>query len=111
MEGDVYTPLENYKDPTSGVTWQQNAQIVYNLYSSLAKQSGLSYNAAGSTVAAAVMNNPRLVPNLPFVNNLCPGYKDAYFPGSASANYFYTVYGALRTSFLYSLQAADPTSR
>ena len=29
MEGDVYTPLENYKDPASGVTWRQNAQIVY----------------------------------------------------------------------------------
>ena len=25
MEGDVYTPLENYKDPGSGITWQQNA--------------------------------------------------------------------------------------
>ena len=23
MEGDVYTPLENYRDPASGVTWQQ----------------------------------------------------------------------------------------
>jgi hypothetical protein len=107
MEGDVFTPLENYKDPGSGVTWQQNAQIVYNLYSTLAKQSGLSYNAAGSTVAAAVMNNPSLVPNLPFVNNVWPGYKDAYFPGSASANYFYSVYGVFGGSFLDSLHAAD----
>src|SRR5258708_38889654 len=99
MEGDVYTPLENYKDPASGVTWQQNAQIVYNLYSSLAKQSGLSYNAAGSTVAAAGMNNPSLGPNPPFVNNVWPGYKDAYFPGNASANYFYRVSGPFCASF------------
>ena len=37
MEGDVYTPHENYKDPGSGITWQQNAQTVYNLANTLAK--------------------------------------------------------------------------
>ena len=24
MEGDVYTPLEYFKDPKSGITWEQN---------------------------------------------------------------------------------------
>jgi len=105
MQGDVYTPLENYKDPASGVTWQQNAQIVYNLASSLAKASGVPYNTP--SVAAQVMNNPSLVPNLPFVNDIWPGYKNAYFPGSASANYFYSVYGVFGGSFLDSLHAAD----
>jgi hypothetical protein len=107
MEGDVFTPLENYKDPASGVTWQQNAQIVYNLANSLAKQNGVPYNAAAGVVANAVMNNPSLVPNLPFVNDIWPGYKNAYFPGSASANYFYSVYGVFGSSFLDSLHAAD----
>ena len=37
MQGDVYTPLENYKDPGSGITWQQNAQTVYNLANTLAQ--------------------------------------------------------------------------
>ena len=107
MQGDVYTPLENYKDPASGVTWQQNAQIVYNLANSLAKGAGVPYNNAAALVAQEVMNNPGLVPNLPFVNNVWPGYKNFYFPGSASANYFYSVYGVFGSSFLDSLHAAD----
>ncbi|HTA45982.1 MAG TPA: TonB-dependent receptor [Bryobacteraceae bacterium] len=107
MEGDVFTPLEEYKDPASGVTWQQNATTVYNLANSLARQAGLPYNAAAAYVANEVMNNPGLVPNLPFVNDIWPGYKNAYFPGSASANYFYSVYGVFGSSFLDSLHAAD----
>jgi len=110
MEGDIYTPLENYKDPASGVTWQQNAMVVYNLANSLAHAAGLSYNNAAAFVAQQVMNNPSLVPNLPFVNNIWPGYKDFYFPGSASANYFYSVYGVFGSSFLDSLHAADRIS-
>jgi hypothetical protein len=110
MEGDVFTPLENYKDPASGVTWQQNATTVYNLANSLAKQNGVPYNAAAGVVAAQVMNNPGLVPNLPFVNNVWPGYKNFYFNGSASANYFYSVYGVFGSSFLDSLHAADRIS-
>ncbi len=107
MQGDVYTPLENYKDPASGVTWQQNAQIVYNLANTLAKGAGVPYNNAAGLIAQEVMNNPGLVPNLPFVNNVWPGYKNYYFPGSAAANYFYSVYGVFGSSFLDSLHAAD----
>ena len=105
MQGDVLTPLEKYMDPSSGVTWQQNAQIVYNLANSLAQKMGVPYNSAA--VANAVATNPNLVPNLPFVNDIWPGYKDAYIPGSASANYFYSVYGVFGGSFLDSLHAAD----
>jgi carboxypeptidase family protein len=110
MEGDVYTPLENYKDPGSGITWQQNAMTVYGLANSLAKAAGVPYNNAAALVAQEVMNNPSLVPNLPFVNDVWPGYKNAYFPGSASANYFYSVYGVFGSSFLDSLHAADRIS-
>jgi hypothetical protein len=110
MEGDVFTPDENYKDPGSGITWQQNAQTVYNLANSLARSAGVFYNNAAALVAQEVMNNPSLVPNLPFVNNVWPGYKNAYFPGSASANYFYSVYGVFGSSFLDILHAADRIS-
>jgi hypothetical protein len=107
MEGDVYTPLENYKDPKSGITWQQNAMQVYNLFNSLAKAAGLPANSATGAVANEVASNPSLVPNLPFVNNIWPGYQNAYFTGSASANYFYSVFGVFGGSFLDSLHAAD----
>ncbi len=88
MQGDVYTPLENYKDPGSGVTWQQNAQMVYNLANTLAKGAGVPYNNAAALVAQEVMNNPGLVPNLPFVNNVWPGYKNFYFPGQCVGELF-----------------------
>lgn len=83
MEGDVYTPLENYKDPKSGITWQQNATQVYNLFNSLSQQAGVTPNNATAVVSSEVMANPSLVPNLPFVNDIWPGYQNAYFPGSA----------------------------
>ena len=67
----------------------------------------MPYNNAAALVAQEVMNNPSLVPNLPFVNDVWPGYKNFYFPGSASANYFYSVYGVFGSSFLDSLHAAD----
>src|SRR5262249_47428008 len=73
MEGDVYTPLEYFKDPKSGVTWEQNNLKVRSLY-----DSGLT--------PAAVQSNPSLVPALPFVENMFPGLKNIGFPGSASAN-------------------------
>ena len=94
MEGDVYTPLEYFKDPKSGITWQQNAQQVRNLF-----DSGLT--------PAAVQANPGLVPNLPFVENIWPGLKNQDFPGSASANYFNCVYGDYNGSFLDCLHAVD----
>ena len=86
MEGDVYTPLENYKDPASGVTWQQNAQIVYNLANTLAKAAGTPYNSP--SVAQQVMNNPSLVPNLPFVNQYLAGLQGRLFPGQRFGELF-----------------------
>ena len=34
MEGDVYTPLEYFKDPKSGITWEQNANTVRRMFDS-----------------------------------------------------------------------------
>ena len=94
MEGDVYTPLEYFKDPKSGITWEQNNSKVRGLFDS-------------GVTASAVQKNPNLVPNLPFVENLWPGLKNADFPGSASANYFACVYGDYNGSFLDCLHALD----
>ena len=94
MQGDVYTPLEHFKDPISGQTWIQNATTTRNLF-----DKGLT--------TAGVKANPALVPNLPFVESMFPALKDFYFPGSASANYFYSVYGDFGGSFLDNLHASD----
>jgi len=94
VEGDVYTPLEYYKDPQSGITWEQNANVVRKLF-----DSGLT--------PAAVQANPNLVPTLPFVEDIWPGLRNADFPGSASANYFNCVYGDYNGSFLDCLHAVD----
>lgn len=94
MQGDVYTPLEYFKDPASGITWEQNAATVRAL-----SDSGVT--------PAAVAANPSLVPRLPFVENIWPGLKNADFPGSASANYFSCVYGDYGGSFLDCLHALD----
>jgi hypothetical protein len=94
MEGDVYTPLEYFKDPKSGITWEQNNAVVRKLFDS-------------GVTAAAVQANPGLVPSLPFVENLWPGLKNADFPGSASANYFNCVYGDYNSSYLDCLHALD----
>ncbi len=94
MEGDVYTPLEYFKDPKSGVTWEQNNLKVRSLF-----DSGLT--------PSAVQANPGLVPTLPFVENMFPGLRNADFPGSASANYFNCVYGDYNGSYLDCLHALD----
>src|SRR5215471_13757119 len=94
LEGDVYTPLEYFKDPQSGITWEQNAMTVRKLHDS------------GMTVAD-VMANPNVVPTLPFVENMWPGLANLDFPGSASANYFSCVYNDYNGSFLDCLHAVD----
>ena len=94
LEGDVYTPLEYFKDPKSGITWEQNAMTLRRL-----KDSGLTV----SQVAA----DPGLVPTLPFVENMWPGLANLDFPGSASANYFSCVYGDYGGSYLDCLHALD----
>ena len=94
MEGDVYTPLEYFKDPKSGITWEQNANQVRKLFD-------------GGLTPAQVQANPGLVPTLPFVENMFPGLKNTDFKGSASANYFNCVYGDYNGSYLDCLHATD----
>jgi hypothetical protein len=77
-------------------------------YNSLCAASGVStQNCDPSAAAAAVQNNPSLVPNIPFIQSMFPAVADAYFPGSASANYFYGIYGVYGGSYLDMLHAVD----
>jgi hypothetical protein len=94
MEGDVYTPLEYFKDPKSGITWEQNAGKVRALL-----DSGLTVNQ--------VKANPSLVPTLPFVEDMWPTLANVDVTGSASANYFLCVYQDYGGSYLDCLHALD----
>ena len=102
MEGDVYTPLEYFKDPKSGVTWEQNANQVRALYNTLLAKDGNP-----TAVIADVTAHPNLVPNLPFVENIWPGLAGVDIPASASANYFMCVYNDYGGSYLDCLHAVD----
>ena len=92
LQGDVHA-ARVFQRPNRSEREQNNAQV-RALY-----DSGLT--------AAEVRRNPRLVPTLPFVENLWPGLKDISFPGSASANYFQCVYGDYNGSYLDCLHALD----
>jgi Carboxypeptidase regulatory-like domain len=95
LEGDVYTPLEYFKDPASGITWEQNAMKVRALHDS------------GVTVAQ-VLANPGVVPTLPFVEDMWPGLANVGdVPGNASASYFTCVYNDYGGSYLDCLHATD----
>lgn len=108
LQGDIYTPLENFKDTASGQTWLQGMTAIRQTYNSLCAASGVpTQNCDPSAAANSVMNNPSLVPNIPFIQNMFPAVTDAYFPGSASANYFYGIYGVYGGSYLDMLHAVD----
>lgn len=79
IQGDIFTPLTGYKDTKSGSTWLQMATQTRNLFE-------------GGLTPAAVSKTPGLMPTIPFIENLFPGLKDYYFPGTASANYFNHIY-------------------
>jgi Carboxypeptidase regulatory-like domain len=108
LQGDIFTPLENFKDPKSGQTWLQSMTGIRQLYNGICASGGnTTQNCDPSGAANQVMDNPSLAPINPFVENLFPSLANAYFPGSASANYFYGVYGVYGGSYLDMLHAVD----
>jgi hypothetical protein len=94
LQGDVYTPLEHFKDPASGETWIQSMTALRQIY-----DQGVTPNQ--------VQSNPSLIPNNPFIQNMFPSLANYYIPGSASANYFYGVYGVYGGSYLDILHVLD----
>jgi len=108
LQGDVYTPLENLLDPASGQTWLTSMTAIRNTYNSICASMGNNtQNCNPSSAAAAVMANPSLVPNNPYIQDMFPGVANAYFHGSTSANYFYGIYGVYGGSYLDMLHASD----
>jgi hypothetical protein len=94
LEQNVGTPLLYFKDQKSGMTFVQ-ADTAMRLLS----DSGVT--------PAQVKTNPSLVPTSAFAEDMFPGLKNYYFNGSASANYFYNIYGQFAGSDLDALHALD----
>jgi hypothetical protein len=69
-----------FKDPASGMTWKQMAQLMRG------------YHDAGIETSA-VRANPSLIPVNPFIESMMPALANNYFPGSATANYFDLLWG------------------
>lgn len=80
IQQDVYSPLIYFKDPKSGINWVQANTTMRQLFNS-------------GVTAAGVKASPDLVPSNPFVENMFPALANMYITGSASANYFYGIYG------------------
>lgn len=96
LQTDTSTPLIYFKDPKSGQTWVQNDSAMRSLYN----------NGSGLT-PAQVKANPSLVPTSPFVENMFPTLANSTIPGSASANYYYSIYQGNAGSSLDNLHQLD----
>ena len=94
MSQDYGQPLTQFKDPKSGQTWAQASGILRSL-----TESGVT--------PAQVKANPSLVPLVPFVEDMFAKDKNVLIPGSASANYWYTIYNKYAGSDLDALNDMD----
>jgi hypothetical protein len=94
LQQDFSQPLTQFKDPKSGMTWTQASGIIRALYD------------AGIT-PAQVKANPAILPQIPFFENMFAKAKDYQINGSATANYFYTVYQTYAGSDLDALNDMD----
>lgn len=95
---DYSQPLTNFKDPQSGQTWTQASGILYDAF-----QSGIT--------PAQVRANPNILGRVPFFENMFPGAANLAFSGSATANYFNSVYGSYGGSDLDALSDMDRLRR
>ena len=91
---DYGQPLTQFRDPKSGQTWAQASGILRDVL-----ESGVT--------PAQVKANPNLVPLVPFVENMFAKDKNVLIPGSASANYWYTIYNKYAGSDLDALNDMD----
>ncbi len=93
LQGDLYTPL-NLKDNKSGATWLDMATQTRNLFE-------------GGLTPGAVRATPGRMPTIPYLENMFPTLANYYFPGNASANYFYHLYNENDGSDMDALHLLD----
>ena len=94
LKVDVFQPLTQFKDSRSGQTWSQAAGVLRDAF-----ERGVT--------PAQVRANPSILPNVPFIENIFGRAANRTFPGSATANYFFTTYGTYAGSDLDALNDMD----
>jgi Carboxypeptidase regulatory-like domain len=98
LRQDFGQPLSLFKDPNSGQTFSQAGTVLAQLYNS-------------GVTPAQVKANPSLIPDQPFFDNIFGKASGLYIPGSASANFFYDVFGNYAGSFLDAMNDMDRVRR
>ncbi len=93
LQGDLYTPL-NLTDRASNTNWLQMATQTRDLFE-------------GGLTPAAVRATPGRMPVIPYIENMWPTLANYYFPGTASANYFYHLYSENDGSDMDALHLLD----
>ncbi|MFO0504831.1 MAG: carboxypeptidase regulatory-like domain-containing protein [Acidobacteriota bacterium] len=94
VQQDFFQPLTEFRDPRSGATWAEASGILRDRF-----EAGLT--------PAQVRANPALLPPVPFFENMFPGAANRTFPGSATANYYFTNYSTYAGSDLDTLNDMD----
>ena len=94
LQQDFGQPLTNFRDVKSGQTWSQASTQLKKIFDS-------------GVTPAQVQANPNLIQQVAFFENIFPGAKNYKFNGSATANYYYTVYGTYAGSDLDALNDMD----
>ncbi len=99
LRQDYFQPLTQFRDSKSGQTWAQASGILRNALE-------------GGITPAQVRANPAILPVVPFFENLFPSAAGTasgtrVATASATANYFYTVYGTYAGSDLDALHDFD----
>jgi hypothetical protein len=98
LQQDFMQMLTRFKDVKSGTDWSQAMGVLRNYY-----ENGIT--------PAQVKANPSIIPTIPYIENIFPRAANAFIPGSATANYFFTTYGTYAASDLDALNEMDRIRR
>jgi hypothetical protein len=98
LRQDYGQPLTNFRDPKSGQSWTEASALLYDRW-------------LGGLTPAQVRANPSLLGTIPFFENMFPAAANSTFAGSATANYFNSVYGTYGGSDLDALSDFDRIRR
>ncbi len=98
LQQDFMQMLTHFKDKASGTDWAQASGVLRGYY-----ESGIT--------PAQVRANPSILPTVPYFENIFPKAANAFIPGSATANYFFTTYGTYAASDLDGLNEMDRIRR